>query len=125
VIDFSYRYLSSIDRKFAARSVPIYTCDTKVKRQSMNEAQKRAALALLMGAKRRQKESRDNRAKYLRHHLGWLVTAIVGNATEIDLFATKQAADAAVKVLRKFRAEDVQCTEASFTADEYDLVMGD
>lgn len=91
----------------------------------MNEKQKHAAFDLLYDERRQTTKARKNRAKYLRHHCGWLVTAVVSGAPEIDLFATKQTADTAVKVLRKFGAHNVQCFEATFTADEYDIVMGD
>jgi len=91
----------------------------------VNEKQKRAAFDLLEGARRMTKAARDNRAQYLRHHCGWLVSAIIDSGTEIDLFATKQSAETAARVLRKFGAHNVQCFEATFTADEYDIVMGD
>ena len=93
----------------------------------MNKQQKRAAFDLLEGAMRMPKASRENRAKYLRHHCGWLVAAIIGdgNGLQIDLFADKAAAEMAARVLRTFGASNVRCIEASFSLDEYDIVMGD
>jgi len=92
----------------------------------MNEQQKRAAFDLLESARRMKKAERDNRAERLRHHCGWLVEASMPHdRTNIDLFATNSAAEAACRALRQAGASGVQCIEASFTVHEYDEVMGD
>jgi hypothetical protein len=51
--------------------------DGTKQRTHMNKAQKHAALDMLEGALRSTTAAQENREKYLRHHCGWLVSAVV------------------------------------------------
>lgn len=93
----------------------------------MNESQKQAAFTLLRRVNLYTAEERENRTRRLIHHCGWLVVAKpVGiKKAIVDLFDTRKAAEVASKAAHKSGVSDVQCIEASFTLDEYEMVMRD